>query len=111
MTAVVPARGRGGFAPILTFRSRSYRCLWAASLLWNQARWMDQVVLGWVVLEMTNSAWHLAVIGALRWLPLLMFGVAGGAVADRVDRRWLLIGAQAMGLSVCLGTAVLLATG
>jgi MFS family permease len=72
---------------------------------------MDQVVLGWVVLEMTNSAWHLAVIGALRWLPLLMFGVAGGAVADRVDRRWLLIGAQGLGLSVCLGTAVLLATG
>ena len=72
---------------------------------------MDQVVLGWVVLEMTNSAWDLAVIGALRWLPLLMFGVAGGAVADRVDRRWLLIGAQGMGLLVCLSTAILLATG
>src|SRR5438876_1176942 len=110
MDVVAPTR-RVGFAPLETFRSPGYRCLWAASLLWNQARWMDQVVLGWVVLEMTNSAWHLAVIGALRWLPLLMFGVAGGAVADRVDRRWLLIGAQAMGLSVCLGTAVLLATG
>ena len=56
------------------------------------ARSMDQVVLGWVVLVMTDSAWDVAVIGALRWLPLLMFGVAGGAVADRIDRRWLLIG-------------------
>jgi len=110
MDVVAPTR-RVGFAPLETFRSPGYRCLWAASLLWNQARWMDQVVLGWVVLEMTNSAWHLAVIGALRWLPLLMFGVAGGAVADRVDRRWLLIGAQGMGLAVCLSTAVLLATG
>jgi MFS family permease len=72
---------------------------------------MDQVVLGWVVLEMTNSAWDLAIVGALRWLPLLMFGVAGGALADRIDRRWLLIGAQGLGLGVTLGTAVLLATG
>jgi MFS family permease len=80
-------------------------------MLWNQARWMDQVVLGWVVLDMTNSAWHVALIGALRWLPLLMFGMLGGAVADRLDRRWLLIGAQALGLAVSLGTAVLLLQG
>jgi MFS family permease len=110
VTAVAPVR-TPRFAPFETFRSPGYRCLWLASLLWNQARWMDQVVLGWVVLEMTNSAWHLAVVGALRWLPLLMFGVAGGAIADRVDRRWLLIGAQGMGLLVCLSTALLLATG
>ncbi len=72
---------------------------------------MDQVVLGWVVLDMTNSAWHVAVIGAIRWLPLLLFGLVGGAVADRVDRRSLLIGAQAMGLLVSLGTAAALALG
>ena len=59
---------------------------------------MDQVVLGWVVLEMTNSAWHVAIIGAIRWLPLLLFGLLGGAFADRVDRRRLLIGAQTLGL-------------
>jgi MFS family permease len=106
----VPVRG-AGFAPLQTFRSRGYRYLWAASVLWNQARWMDQVVLGWVVLEMTNSAWNVAMIGALRWVPLLMFGVAGGAIGDRVDRRRLLIGAQTLGLVVSLGTAALLATG
>src|SRR5213079_501612 len=60
---------------------------------------------------MTNSAWDLAVIEALRWLPLLIFGVVGGAVADRVDRRWVLIGAQTLALVVCLVTAILLALG
>jgi MFS family permease len=104
MSLLVPAR-QARFAPIETFRSPGYRCLWSASLLWNMARSMDQVVLGWVVLVMTDSAWDVAVIGALRWLPLLMFGVAGGAVADRFDRRWLLIGAQGLGLLVCLATA------
>jgi MFS family permease len=94
-----------------TFRSPAYRYLWGASTLWNQARAMDQVVIGWVVLELTNSAWDMSLVFALRWLPLLMFGVAGGAVADRVDRRWVLIGAQALGLLVCLGTAVLLVIG
>src|ERR1700681_4761593 len=110
MTVTVEAPARAArFAPLETFRSPGYRCLWGASLLWNQARWMDQVVIGWVVLEITNSDCDLAVIGALRWLPLLMFGIAGAAVADRIDRRWLLIGAQGLGLLVCLSTALLLA--
>jgi MFS family permease len=98
-----------GFAPLETFRSSGYRYLWSASVLWNLARWMDRIVLGWVVLEMTNSAWNLAVLEAIRWFPLLVFGVAGGAVADRVDRRWVLIGAQALALCVCAITAALLA--
>ncbi len=72
---------------------------------------MDRIVLGWVVLEMTNSAWDLAVLEALRWLPLLMFGMAGGAAADRVDRRWVLIGAQGLALFVCTAVALLLAFG
>jgi MFS family permease len=97
-------------APLQTFRSPGYRRLWLASVLWNQARWMDQLVLGWVVLEMTNSAWHVAVIGALRWLPLTLFGLLGGAFADRVDRRRLLIGAQGVGLLVSVATAGLLVT-
>jgi MFS family permease len=72
---------------------------------------MDRVVIGWVVLEMTNSPWNLAVIEALRWVPLLIFGLMGGAVADRIDRRWVLIGAQSLALVVCAATAVLLALG
>jgi MFS family permease len=69
---------------------------------------MDRVVLGWVVLEMTNSAWDLAIIEALRWVPLLIFGMMGGAIADRIDRRWVLIGAQSLALVVCSAVAVLL---
>ena len=72
---------------------------------------MDRVVLGWVVLEITNSVWDLAVMEALRWLPLLIFGIAGGAIADRVDRRWVLIGAQCLALIVCASITVLLALG
>lgn len=96
---------------LAVFRSSSYRRLWAASLLWNQARWMDQIVLGWVVLEMTDSAWHVALVGTLRWLPVALFGIFGGAVADRLDRRRLLVAAQVGGMLVSIAVAVLLATG
>jgi MFS family permease len=96
------------FAPLSTLSSPGYRFLWTASLLWNQARWMDRVVLGWVVFDMTDSAWNLAVLEAVRWLPLLLFGIAGGAIADRVDRRWVLIGAQGLAFIVCSISAVLL---
>jgi MFS family permease len=104
-------RQAGGLAPVQTFRSRPYRYLWSASLLWNNARWADQVVLGWLVLEVTDSAWHLALTGVLRSLPIMLFGLFGGMVADRFDRRWLLIAAQALGGLVSLGLALLIALG
>src|SRR5262245_25513574 len=72
---------------------------------------MDQVVLGWVVLELTDSAWDVALIGVVRSLPIMLLGVLGGAVADRFDRRHLLIGAQGLGAAVSLGLGALLATG
>ena len=91
-----------------TLRAPGYAMLWTASLLWNQARWMDQVVLGWTVLELTNSAWQVALIGVLRSLPMMLLGVLGGAIADRFERRRLLIGAQALGASVSISIGVLL---
>src|SRR5947209_2542292 len=60
---------------------------------------------------MTNSAWDLAVIEALRWFPLLLFGIMGSAIADRIARRWVLIGAQSLALVVCCSVAILLALG
>ncbi|MBV9322964.1 MAG: MFS transporter [Chloroflexi bacterium] len=109
--ALVKPEPKRRLAPLATLSAPGYRYLWSASLLWNQARWMDRVVLGWVVFDMTNSAWNLAVLEALRWLPLLLFGLAGGAVADRIDRRWVLIGAQGLALLVCSLSAVLLLLG
>src|SRR5215217_2949365 len=72
---------------------------------------MDQVVLGWVVLELTNSAWDVALIGVVRALPMMLLGVLGGAIADRFDRRRLLMSSQALGASVSLAIGLLLWTG
>jgi MFS family permease len=105
------ARAPSRLAAVNTFRAPGYRYLWTASLLWNQARWMDQVVLGWVVLELTNSAWDVALIGVVRSLPVMLLGVLGGAIADRFDRRRLLMVTQGLGALVSLGLGALLLSG
>lgn len=98
-------------APARTLAVPQYRRLWFASLLWNHARWIDQVIIGWLVLEITNSAWNVALTGVLRSLPVLVFGILGGAIADRVNRRSLLIVSQASGLVVALAVASFIAAG
>ena len=111
MSAVSTTTPRARFGPTATLRAPGYGFLWTASLLWNQARWMDQVVLGWTVLQITDSAWDVALIGVLRSLPVMLLGVLGGAVADRFERRRLLISAQGLGAVVSLTVGVLLFLG
>ena len=50
----------------------------------------EQVVLGWVVLELTDSAALVGVAFAVRLIPFLIMGLPGGVLADRYDRTWLL---------------------
>lgn len=51
---------------------------------------MEQVSLGWLILEMTDSPFLVGVAIGARMVPLFLLGFVGGAVADRVDRRWFL---------------------
>ncbi len=73
---------------------RGYRFYWFSALLVAAARAMQGVVLGWLVLERTNSAFLVTVAGALNFLPMLGLGLFSGIIADRLNRRKLLIGAQ-----------------
>ena len=70
-----------------------------ATLLSSTARWADIVVIGWLTLELTNSAFLVGVVAASK----MAGNVAApfmGVVADRVDRRLLLILASAVNLTV-----------
>ena len=70
----------GALAP---FKQRDYLLLWMSSLGWYFGRWMDTLVSGWLALLLTDSAWHVALIGFFRQFPVLLFGVFAGAIADR----------------------------
>jgi MFS family permease len=71
--------------------------------------WMQTVAQSWLVLTLTGSATALGVVVALQTLPVLLLGPYGGVVADRVDKRRLMIGLQtAMGvLALVLGVLTL----
>lgn len=65
---------------------RDFRLMCAAGGLDNTGRWMDVVVMGLLVLEMTDSAFQVALLFVFRWLPMLAFALISGMVADRANR-------------------------
>lgn len=65
--------------------------------------WMQMTAMGWLVLSLTGSSTKLGVIVALQTLPVLLLGPYGGVVADRIDKRRLMVALQtAMGLQALL---------
>ncbi len=85
-------------APALRFHD--FRLLWISGLFNSTGFIGEQVVLGWLVLELTDSPFMVGTALALRMAPFLLLGAVAGAIADIVDRRSLL-------RSVSLGMAVL----
>lgn len=84
-----------------------FRRLWALSWAYYTSRAMELVVLSWLVLEVTNSPSMVALVGAMRALPMALAGVLAGLMADRLPRRRVMWGAQAVNLTVT-GTLLLL---
>lgn len=75
------------------------------------ARWMDLVVLGWLVYDLTGSRWLLGVVAFFRVIPMAFLGPVGGLLADRLDRRKLLLGLRPILLLETITLAVLVLTG
>jgi MFS family permease len=58
--------------------------------------WMQTIALSWLVLELTHSGTQLGFVTAAQFLPILLFGVWGGVVADRFDKRKILYSTQSI---------------
>ena len=84
----------------VTFRSlriRNYRLFATGQVVSLTGTWAQRVAQDWLVLELSdNSGVALGVVTGLQLLPVLLFGMYGGVLADRYDKRRLLIGAQAV---------------
>src|SRR5205809_916223 len=77
-----------------TFRSlqvRNYRLFASGQILSLTGTWMQRVAQDWLVLKLTHSGFALGVTTALQFLPMLLFGMYGGLLADRYPKRTLLI--------------------
>ena len=89
-------------------RQRDFVLLWASGGVSNTCRWMEMGVLGWLVLELTNSPWQVALAGAVRSAPMLAFGLFSGLVADRMNRRLVMLATQTANALVTAALLVLL---
>jgi MFS family permease len=91
---------------VRALRNPNFRLFWSGNFLSNIGTWMQNVAQGWLVLTLTNSAFWLGVVGFAGSIPFLFFTLFGGVVADRVDKRRLLVVTQ----TVMMTLAFLLAT-
>ena len=90
---------------------RDFRVLWLGACTSSIGTWMQKVAQSWLVLDLTNSASYLALDAFLGELPILLFTLIGGVVADRRDRRWLLLSSQVVQMTSAFALAVLVVGG
>ena len=103
--------GAGAIAVPPVLRNRAFRHYWLGQVVSMTGTWMQQVAQSLVVLSLTTSALAIGAVGIAGSVPLLLLTLHGGIVADRYDRRRILLAAQAT-LAVLAATfAVLIAGG
>ncbi|HEY3078354.1 MAG TPA: MFS transporter [Chloroflexota bacterium] len=93
------------------FAHRDYRLLFAGTAATQTGNWMQQVALGWLVLDLTGSGLYLGLAGFLRSIPQLFFSIPGGILADRTDRARLLAVTQGLSALLSLVLALLIWSG
>ena len=90
-------------------RHRNFRLFIFGQLVSLCGTWMQTVALGWLALELTNSALQVGLVTTLGSLPVLLFTLYGGVVADRANRRRALILLQTLFLVEALALGLLTA--
>lgn len=97
-----------GLAPL---RYRDFALYFSGLTVSQCGSWMEQTLTTWLLYEITGSPVLLGIGGALRAVPIFVFGLLAGAVADRVDRRRLLLLTQGGSALTSLGLGFVVATG
>ena len=90
------------------FQSRNFTLLWANNMTFALSQSVRQFAFTWLALELFRSGQALGLIIFALGLPILVFGLPAGALADRIDRRLLLFASQVGGFAVTLLTAALI---
>jgi len=94
-----------------TFQALTYpefRVLWCGAFVSTVGTWMQKVAQSWLVFTLTGSAFLLGFDSFLGEVPILLFSLIGGVVADRMDRRRLLLSSQYLQMTFALTLAALI---
>ncbi len=92
---------------LAAFTYRDFRVLWFGAFASTVGTWMQKVAQSWLVFELTKSSFYLGLDDFLGQLPILLLTLIGGVIADRHDRRQLLLGSQCVQLATAFTLAAL----
>ena len=95
-------------ARLAALRHRDFRLFWSGQLVSLIGTWMQSVGQAWLVLELTGSPFHLGLVTALQFTPILLLSPVGGALSDRFPKRRIILLTQAamMGQAFVLAALV-----
>src|SRR3974390_3803973 len=82
------------------FRHLTFTVLWLATLVSNIGTWMQNAAAGWLMTSLDPDPLMVSLVQVATSLPLFLFALAGGALADIVDRRRVLIAIQTPGVAL-----------
>ncbi len=88
------AEPRGIRRTLVAFTYRDFRVLWFGACTSSIGTWMQSLAANWLVLSLTGSATYLGLDAFLQQLPIMLFTLIGGVLADRLDRRRTLLMSQ-----------------
>ncbi|HUG60569.1 MAG TPA: MFS transporter, partial [Methylomirabilota bacterium] len=105
------ATGRTSASALAPFSSPMFRAIWLASLSSNFGGLIQAVAAAWLMTSLTTSANLVALVQASTALPIMLFSLASGALADSIDRRRVMLVAQTFMLVVSAGLMICTYTG
>ncbi|MCU0228624.1 MAG: MFS transporter, partial [Bryobacterales bacterium] len=91
------------------FRYRNFALLWGGACASSVGTWMQKIAQSWLVYQLSNDPFLLGLDAFLGEIPIFLFTILGGVVADRSDRRKVLIGSQVVQMSSAATLALLYA--
>jgi predicted MFS family arabinose efflux permease len=93
------------------FQYRDFRLMWFGACMSSIGTWMQIVAQGWLIYRLSHSAPLLALDQFLGGIPIFLFSLIGGVVADRAERRKILLASQYVQMACATVLTVLVATG
>jgi predicted MFS family arabinose efflux permease len=89
------------------FAYRDFRLLWFGAFTSSSGTWLQETALHWLLLQLTNDAFYLGLNAFLSTAPILLFTLVGGVLADRIDRRRILLTSQFLQLGFAVSLSIL----
>lgn len=111
LTALSSAPRRGLLRTFPALRESNYRLYVASQLLTNPAGWMQRIAQDWLILQLSGNVALVGLTVTLQLGPMLLFGLWGGVLADRYNKRAILMITQSIFAASALALGVLVVTG